>query len=370
MHRRLVAIALGALFVAALALPAWAWEEVAGLRFEERGDLRGLLLALDRQAAHLAKSPGTAVRIGNSRVTHRQLLHGVRTLQRLVMEYPDPNALSDQVNAHFRVYRTSHPERAGKAHFTAYYDSVLDASPVRAGAFQYPLYARPGDLTEKNGRSWRKVGEALVPYYTRREIEEGGALAGRGLEIAWVADYVELHYLHIQGSGRLHFPDGSVKTAHFSGTNGYPFQSAAKHMIDAGLASGGYLAIKAWMREHLDVAMPFFWRNSRFIFFRLSDDEPTGSAGIPLTPGRTIATDKSIYPAGAIGFVRYSAPVMDDAGKVTSTVMTSRFVTDNDTGAAIVGPGRADLYVGTGARAEALAGATNTFGEMYFLIPR
>lgn len=362
-------VVLVALATAGVA-PARAWEEVAGLRFEERGDTRGLLLALDRQASYLSGSSGKTVRVGGMRVSHRELLRGVRTLQKLVMEYGHDPSFSDRVNAAFHVYRTSHPTRAGKAHFTAYYDPQLDASPTRSGPYQYPLYARPSDLVEKGGRVWRSVGGATVPYYTRQEIEAGGALAGRGLEIAWVRDYVDLHYLHIQGSGRLNYPDGTFKTVHVSGTNGYAFQSAAKLMMDAGLVSGAYLETKAWMRANLERAMPYFLRNSRFIFFRLSDAPPSGSAGVPITPGRTIATDKSIYAAGALGFIRYSAPVVDASGAVTGSVMTSRFVTDNDTGSAIIGPGRADLYVGGGHQAEVLAGATNTFGELYFLIPR
>ncbi|MBZ0271252.1 MltA domain-containing protein, partial [bacterium] len=224
-------------------------------------------------------------------------------------------------------------------------------------------------LEESGGRAFRRVSGEAHPYFTRAQIEDG-ALAGRGLEIAWVKDYVGLHFLHIQGSGTLRFPDGSTASVHVAGTNGYDFQSPGRMLIRAGLSSGAYEDVQRVLRADIPRARRYLTQNPRFIFFRMDDKPTSGSAGVPLTPGRTIATDKRVYEAGAIGYVRYDAPRLASDGTLAGYASTSRFVLDQDTGNAIVGPGRADLYIGAGPLAEKLAGATNTHGELYFLIPR
>ncbi|MCZ7583936.1 MAG: MltA domain-containing protein [Deltaproteobacteria bacterium] len=347
-----------------------AWQGVAGLPLEDRGGKRDLLLAVDRVIAYLKTQPNQTVRVGDARVSTADLLRGAQEFTRIVIEAHGTPAFEERVRAAFRIYRTSHPSRPGKAHFTAYYDPVVEARTHPDGAFRYPIYARPPDLIEQNGRAYRLVGGRHVPYYTRRDIEEKGVLSGRGLEIAWVADYVELHYLHIQGAALLRFPGGTQKTLHVSGTNGHSFKSPGRMMIDEGLSNGAYDHVKNYLRTHPDVARRILRQNPRFIFFRMDDKLPSGSAGIPITPGRSIATDKSLYAPGALAFVRYDAPVLDAGGHLSGTRSTSRFVTDCDTGAAITGSGRADLYVGSGPRAEKLAGATNTYGELYYLLPR
>jgi len=363
-------IVFTALIFLALGSAAWAWEEVSDLNIEDRGDKPGLLLALERQAAYLAKRPDRTARVGGMRLSNRELLRGVNLLSDIARDTHGTEAFSRRVNEAFRIFRTSRPGRPGKAHFTAYYDPHLDARRGQTGAFRYPVYGRPPDLVERGGRAFRRVAGELRPYYTRREIEEGGVLSGRGLEIAWIADYVELHFLHIQGSGILRFPDGSRGTLHVAGTNGHPFKSPGRMLMSAGLSSGAYQDVKTYLRTHPAQARKFLTRNPRFIFFRMDDRLTSGSAGVPLTPGRTIATDKRIYAPGAIGFVSYKAPILDKSGRHAGYRLTSRIVTDADTGSAIVGPGRADLYVGSGPVAEILAGATNTYGEMYFLIPK
>ena len=353
-----------------LAAPAFAWEEVSGLRFEDKGEARDLLVALDRQRAYInAMSGGATLRIGGARISKEQLLSGIHKMTGIVLNHYDKADFSDQVNAAFRVYRTSSPKKARKAHFTAYFDPVLEASTVRTDRFRFPIYKRPADLIESGGKAYRKSGGKKILYYTRAKIE-GGALTGRGLEAAWVDDYVELHFLHIQGSGYLRFADGSMATLHVSGTNGYGFKSAVRMIQRKGLCSGAYMESKLYLKNHPDIAAAYLPQNPRYIFFKTSDEPPSGIGGIPLTPGRTIATDKPRYPVGAIAYIRYNAPVVDENGKVMLTKSTSRFVVDSDTGNAIRGAGRADLYMGTGPKAELLAGAVNTYGEMYYLIPR
>ncbi len=350
--------------------PVYAWEEVSGTNFEDVGEARQLLAALDAQLAYLKAQPdGRVYRVGNTRITKQQLISGVRKMSRIVLDHYGDARFSDQVNAAFRVYKTSSPQKKGRAHFTAYFDPVLDGSKTRTERFRYPIYNRPDDLIESGGKAYRKAQGKRVPYFSRAQIENG-VLAGKGLEVAWVDDYVELHFLHIQGSGYLRFPDGAMATLHVSGTNGHGFKSAVRILQRKGMCSGAYMESKLFLKKHPDIAATYMPKNPRYIFFKLSDDPPSGIGGIPLTPERTIATDKSLYPVGALAYVRYQAPVASENGKALSTKSTSRFVVDSDTGNAIKGAGRADLYMGTGPRAELRAGAVNTWGELYYLIPR
>lgn len=368
--RRFLAIAAALLAVAVATSPAHAWQEVTDVRFIDRGRPQDLLLALDRQAEYLSRNPNAVAKVGPLRLTHAKLLEGVRALSKLVIEsYEDPS-FSDKVRAQFRVFRTSNPQKSGKAHFTAYYDPIINISLQRTPRFSEPIYRLPPEYVQGPSGCHRNLQQGRAPCHTRYEIEIGHALEGRGLEIAWTDDPVELHFLHIQGSGLARLPDGTFKILNFGGHNGFKFESATRLMMNDGLLSGHYIQAKDYMRTHLDVARKYLARNPRFIFFKLEDGVTRGAAAIPLTSGRSIATDPNQYASGTLGFIRYEAPLVNQAGDVTSTISTSRFVAVCDTGSAIVGPGRADLYVGAGPQAERLAGATNTFGELYILVPR
>jgi membrane-bound lytic murein transglycosylase A len=265
----------------------------------------------------------------------------------------------------FRVVRVRDPLL-----LTAYYEPEIDARLAPDAAHPHPLYARPPDLIDLDppaldpscAQCRRLFGRLengrLRAYYSRAEVD-AGALAGRGLEIAWAADPFALFVLHVQGSGRLRLGDGRVVSVRYAGSNGRPYTSLGRTLIARGLLPEGQASL--WdIRRALD-GLPaeeqrvLLATNERYTFFRLADGGPIGTLGVELTPGRSVATDPRVVPPGAIGYL--------------ATPSVRRFVVSQDTGGAIIGA-HADLFLGPGAEAEARAGRTRERGTLYLLLPR
>ena len=343
------------------------WKRVEHLPLRDDGDKRSLLLMLDRQVRVLSSGPNRTYRLGDTQVDRERLLATARALRLVVLEYHGRPEFGLRIREKFNIYRTGNPAREDQALFTGYYDPELVVSAKPDARYRYPIYRKPDDLILRGDKAYRREGNHLAPYYTREQIDGRGALAGKGYEIAWADDYVSVFYLQVQGSGRLRFLDGRTQTLHFSAHNGYPFSSAAKPCMNAGLCPGGYQQNLAWFRANLAQAFKYFFMNQRFIFFRTDDQPPTGVQGIPLTPMRTIATDKRHYPPGAIAWVKVPMPSVDAQGNAGQKTV-SLLVADGDTGSAIKGTGRADFYYGSGTAAEKLAGRTYGWGEMYYLL--
>jgi len=218
----------------------------------------------------------------------------------------------------------------------------------------------------KNGR--------MAPYYSRREIDMEGVLRGKGLELLWVSDPVELNSLHTQGSAKIKMEDGQMLTVGYAQNNGRPYRSVTQNLLDRNkLAKGNtsYRNFKAWLKRKSDQELhEILSYNERYIFFRFVDREPIGALGEPVTPERSIATDPDYFPKGALAFIRLRKPVLDTAGNATRRVAFSRFVLNQDKGSAIKGPGRVDLFCGFGQKAQTTAGTLKEKGELYFLISK
>ena len=272
----------------------------------------------------------------------------------------------------FDIYQVTSP-----VVFTGYHEPRLKGSLVRTERYRYPLYRPPDDLVElapTSRKSKKRVGRIvngkLVPYFTRTEIDGKNVLAGKQYEIAWVDDLVALFFLHIQGSGQIELPDGSHMRVGYAGTNGHPYTSIGKLMLKQGKLGQGEAsvpAIRRYLETHPKEQQEIFFRNTRYIFFQRSTGNPRGSLGAPLTAGRSIATDPRVYPPGALGFIRTRKPVLAQQEPVGWKYF-SRFVLLQDSGAAITGPGRVDVFWGSGAQTEAGYMAEN--GELYLLLKK
>jgi len=276
----------------------------------------------------------------------------------------DPVARRDAVADRFRVVRVRKPVLV-----TAYFEPELAARLVPDATFRYPLYGRPPDLVDVDAHALDaacrcrplagKLESGRVrPYPARAEID-AGALAGRGLEVAWLADPVDRFVLHVQGSGRLRFDDGRTVSVRYAGTNGRAYRSVVPALIDRQLLASGPTTLPD-IRRALGSLSPdeqasVLATDERYVFFRLADGGPVGSAGVELTPGRSIAADPRLVPPGTVAYL------------VTPSIR--RIVVAQDTGAAIVGP-HVDVFLGTGADAEARAGAMHERGTLYLLLPR
>ncbi|MGB3279907.1 MAG: murein transglycosylase A [Pseudorhodobacter sp.] len=243
---------------------------------------------------------------------------------------------------------------APPALFTGYYEPELPGSPYRTPRFAYPLYARPPEL--QDGQQWLDRGA----------IEASGALRGRGLEIVWLEDPVEVFFLQVQGSGRVRLPDGRVIRVGYAGRNGYAYRSVGKEMIRLGILdehSVSAQGIKAWVRANPTIGTELLNHNPSFVFFRRLPDlppekGPIGAMGRSITTMRSIAVDPSFTPLGA--------PVwLEKDGRAP----LRRLMVAQDTGGAIKGAQRADIYFGTGTQAGEDAGSVKDGGRMIVLLP-
>jgi membrane-bound lytic murein transglycosylase A len=260
--------------------------------------------------------------------------------------------------------------------FTGYYEPELHGSRHSGGRFTIPLYGRPVDLVTvdlgdfdesfKGKRiAGRVSGGALKPYATRAEIE-AGAVAGKASELLWVDDPIDLFFLQIQGSGRVILDDGTMVRVGYAAQNGRSYRSIGKVLVDRGqlpLDEVSLQSLKDWLRSHPSEAKSLMDENASYVFFReLSGDGPDGAEGVPLTPGRSLAVDPK--------FVSYGVPIWLDIESPKKGERIQRLVVAQDTGGAIKGPVRGDLFWGFGPEAEAMAGPMRSRGDYYLFLPR
>lgn len=276
----------------------------------------------------------------------------------------------------FVAYRASNnQENIGL--FTGYYEPELDGRWGREGVFTVPVYSRPNDIVTASLGDYRPelagkqiagriLNNKLIPYNTRAEINNG-ALNGRGLEILWVDDPVALFFLHVQGSGRIKMADGSTVRIGYAGRNGRPYTSIGKELVKRGvmpLKDVTAPAIMDWLRTHPIAGQEVMNKNESFVFFRVIDgDGPLGAQGVPLTPGRSMAVDKRFIP--------YGVPIwLNTTDPLNEKLPLRRLMVAQDTGSAIKGPVRGDVFWGFGDDAALRAGVMKSRGEYYLILPR
>jgi membrane-bound lytic murein transglycosylase A len=263
----------------------------------------------------------------------------------------------------------------GEGFATGYFEPEIAASRTPASGYATPLYRRPPDLVEADlglfagdldGRKLRGrvVDSALVPYPNRAEIM-AGALAGKGLELAWAADPYDAFFLEIQGSGRLRLPDGRIMRIGYASQNGRAYVAIGKVLIDRGaLPKGGANmdSILGWLRAHPAEAPAILAANPSVVFFReLTGDGPVGAMGVAVTPKVSVAADPAFIPLGAPLLVETTLP----GGVPLRAVMVAQ-----DTGGAIKGANRIDLFRGSGDEARAEAGAQAAQARITVLLPK
>ncbi len=258
---------------------------------------------------------------------------------------------------------------------TGYYQPVFSGSKYATPEYSYPLYKIPNDLvvqhnSDDNTKSiGRFSNDQFVPYWTRQQIDEEKRTAGQ--ELVWLKDPMDVFTLHIQGSGLIRFPDNTVKGVHYAHSNGQEYRSIGKYMVDTDrmtLAEASMDTIRNYVTSHPEERSEIFNHNEKYIFFHFTKTRGAlGSLGKELIPGRSVAVDKTCLPAGGLGFLVTRQPVIKN-NKATNWKPLRRFVLAHDSGSAIRGPGRVDLYWGTGKKAGMAAGRMKEDGALYFLM--
>jgi len=267
---------------------------------------------------------------------------------------------------------------------TGYYEPVIEGSRTKTDEFPIPVYRKPGDLVARGARAssknfpnkgpvYRRVGRhKLVRYYDRAEIEDG-ALDGRNLELCWVKNQTDVLFMQIQGSARIKLGDGTLLRLNYHAHNGFPYFPVGRELIDRGIVAKEDMSmqkIREWMDANPDAAKEVRRKNRSYVFFRevplSAKDEPIGAQGVQLTPGRSIAVDKGLHVYGTPFFIHADLPLQDDGAPASF----NRLVIAQDTGSAIIGPARADIYFGAGERAGKLSGRLRHNANFVMLIPK
>jgi membrane-bound lytic murein transglycosylase A len=289
--------------------------------------------------------------------------------QALLQDREKARAFFEETFAAFRI-------QTAPGLLTSYFEPVLKGSRKRSAAYSVPLYRRPDDLaplmpghplSAQGLTAGRKTASGFEPYYTRAEIE-AGALAGKGLELLYVNDPLEAFIMHVQGSALIELDDGGAVRLTFDGKNGHPYSSVGKYLVAHGhltLEQADLEGMLGWLRAQPDVR-PYLNENKSYIFFKELDGSaagPKGTCGAELTPGRSLAADPLYHAPGTPVWV--AAPKLEFEGKPLRRLLTAQ-----DTGSAIVGPQRGDIFAGKGAEARRFAGRARHVCEFIVLRPK
>jgi membrane-bound lytic murein transglycosylase A len=319
---------------------------------------------------------------GDDRYTAQYLIHSLEYFLQYVQTRPSASELDQFIRSNYIIYRSAGRNGSGEVLYTGYYEPYLSGSLTPSEEYRFPIYARPADLftvdlslfNEKFAGQkiiGRLADQTLVPYYDRNQIDEEGALAGKADVLAWVNDPVDVFFLQIQGSGKVYLDSGEVLNIHYHTSNGRPYRSIGTLLIEEKqipVEEMSMQKIREYLKTHPEKRTAVFKYNPSYVFFKIEPDGPLGNINVKLTPGRSIALDRRIFPAAALVFIETEKPVVDGSGQIESWQRFSRFALNQDTGGAIRGAGRADIFFGNGPYAEIAAGHLKHTGKLYFLV--
>lgn len=357
------------------------WSEVEAGVFADI-DLDDWAAALLESAAYYAKTKSD-FQFGEARYDAKEMETASRDLAERAKTLSSPD-LFDHLRNNYRLFKSIGGAESGAVLVTGYYEPLLHGAETPDARNRHPLYRRPDDLLkadlgafseELEGKSifGRVEGNRFVPYHDRRAIEGGKALAGRGLELLWVDDPVEVFFLQIQGSGRVRLPDGGYRGVGYHAKNGRAYRSIGKLLIEEGAISKEEMslpALKKWLTANPDQVDRILNANPSYVFFRPIEGGPFGNIQVALTPERSIATDHRLFPKGAPAFLVTEEPRFEGKNRVIGFKPAAFLAVNQDTGGAIRGAGRVDWFLGFGDRAEAAAGVMKQpGGALYFIAP-
>ena len=345
-------------------------------------DRESLRAAIAQSMAYLVKlAPDRVVGTEPRRLTAAQVLASLQAFFETLKHWHCRGCWIKKLTERFDFVPSSSSPELQSVLFTGYYQPVINASLVTTPEYKYPIYGKPADLVaaaedtpQGSGSAIKQIGRLeggrLVPYYSRAEIDQQGALRGRGYEIAWTRDPVDIFFLQIQGSGILQLANGSRLQIGYAGQNGLPYRSIGRLLIDDGRIAADEMSmqrLRRYLAEHPAQRDQIMAYNESYVFFRFLPHGPLGSLEVPVTAGRSIATDSRLFPKGALALIYSERPVLNAAGGLLGWTPFLRFVLNQDSGGAIRGPQRVDLFFGAQAQAAAEAGYMNSRGKLYFL---
>lgn len=331
-------------------------------------DTKGLKEAIANSLDYLSK-PSSRLYYPYGDITQERVIAGLRTFAALLEAGLSAKQLDALIRERFDVYTSAGWDGGGTVWFTGYYTPIFEGSLTRSERFCYPLYVEPAALVKTADGTvlgLRGTDGKITRCPSRRELEQSGMLAGT--ELAYLADPFEAYVAHVQGSARLRLGDGSMVTVGYAANNGREYVSVGKLLVRDGSIPRDELSLQTmieYFRANPQMIYEYVWRNPRYVFFTFNEGAPRGSLNEPVTPMRTIATDKAVFPRAALALVVTHLPE-PYYGAIRQTPY-SGFALDQDTGGAIRAAGRCDLYMGIGEEAGRVAGYTQQEGRLYYL---
>jgi len=353
-------------------------------QFRDSRNFKELEASILQSLVYFTRVPSKRIYVyGKDRYDAAHMIRSLETFQAFLADQPSPAELNRFIRERFHVYK-SVGNSEGQVLFTGYFEPTYRGSREQGPKFPYPVYSLPNDLlkidlsdfSDKYKGHKRLMARVdldtgrVLPYYARKQINDLPDFTDRAMPVVWLASRVDRFFLEIQGSGRVVLEDGGVMRIHYAGTNGNAYRSVGKYLIDNSEVPREKMsmqAIRQWLEEHphrMDEVLHF---NESFVFFKAGQGGPFGNIGVAVTPLRSIATDRKIFPRGGLAFVDTALPSVVGQPK-ESWDRASLFVLNQDTGGAINGPARVDLFCGNGDWASYTAGHMTAYGQLYFLV--
>ena len=320
---------------------------------------------------------------GKDSYTVNHMIKSLENFSSLLNNDSSDNEIKTNIKENYVIYKTA-GEPEPKVLFTGYYEPTYKGSLVKTKEYSCPLYTVPDDLLkidlsmfsdkfkgEKKLLARVDKQNQVVPYYERKEINNIKDFEKRAVPLVWLEDRVNRFFLEIQGSGKIILRDKTILRVHYSSKNGRAYQSIGRYLIakdEIAKENMSMQAIKIWLKKNPDKLDTVLSYNTSFVFFKKEMDGPFGCLGVRVTSMRSIATDTALFPKGALCFIKTKAPSKENLQFPQGWEDYSGFVFNQDTGGAIKGHLRADLFYGNGEFAEQGAGQMNHRGELYFLV--
>lgn len=356
-------------------------EEVLQSNWGDDQDFAGLARAVEQSLRYYKRLPKTRMfAYGEFRYSAPEMVASLQLFLNTIQSYSG-DARLQEIRKKFHFFESKKAE--GENLFTGYYQPTIQGSLIPSEKYPVPLYARPDDLLNidlgafkdkwKGERIRGKVqGKTLVPFDSRDEISYQASLDGRAQPLAYVSNHIELFFLQIQGSGLLELQDKSVKYVNYAAQNGHRYYAIGRLLVKEDkipLKKMSMQAIKDYLYSHPEEVKRILNSNPSYTFFRILDEGPLGNIEVPLTPERSIAMDHKLIPRGGLAFIDTQVPKFEGT-EVAGWKPMTRFMMVQDTGGAIVGHGRADIFWGHGKAAELSAGHMAQPGRLFLLVAR
>jgi membrane-bound lytic murein transglycosylase A len=379
--------------------PENALKPVSAPDITDRSDADSLMSAVDnslryyerlfsnKTGAELEAAQQKTVSFGPDNLSLSRIVESLRDFKTRLTEFGLSDRFFQYVQQNYRFYRSG----SDSVLFTGYYEADLKGSLTPTPTYRFPLYRKPADLYRVDlskfyfyeSNKWKNLPRILrgriegdgriAPYFSRREIDYRNKLAGRGLEIAWVNNPIDAFFLHIQGSGIIQLENGEILRVNYAESNGHPYRAIGRWLIKRDLVSRENMSmqsIRQYLEAHPEQMEEIFCYNPSYIFFREVQEGPIGFLGVPVTPYRSIALDRRLFPRGALCYIETDKPVFDTDGKLQKWESFKGFVLNQDTGGAIRTPGRVDLFTGHGKESRLTAGLMKQPGTFFFLVKK